>query len=278
MISNKSKLLGIIKTVFLSTLLFLFLCPFIMVLINSFKSDGDFLSNPLSLPQDLSLSNFVEAYKNMNFLNSAYNSLIVTVLGSGLIVILSAMTAHRFVRHKSKFNNFMFFFMIATMIVPFQAVMIPLVGIYGGKLHMLNNKWILIYMCIGFGVSQAVFMYNGFIKSVPLELEEAARIDGCTMQQTFFKIIWPLLKPVTATIVIIDVLWIWNDFLLPTLVLGPAMKEYTLPLSTFKFFGTYSAQYTLVMASLIMTMTPVIILYLFLQKYIIQGVTQGSIK
>lgn len=282
MISQKvftpKKIFDICKTVFLGVLLFLFLCPFLMVIINAFKTDGEFFTNPIALPEKLNFSNFVTAYQNMNFINSAYNSLVVTIFGTGLIVLLSAMTAHRFVRYKSKFNNFMFFFMVATMIIPFQAVMIPLVGIYGGKLHMLNNKWMLIYMCIGFGVSQAVFMFNGFIKSIPLELEEAATIDGCTKLQTFFNIVWPLLKPITMTVVIIDVLWIWNDFLLPTLVLGPAVKEFTLPLATFKFFGTYTAQYSLLMASLVMTMAPVLILYLFLQKYIIQGVTQGSIK
>lgn len=282
MVSNSNsavkKISSIVNTIFLSIMLFLFLCPFILVLLNAVKTDGEFLTNPLSLPKSLNFSNFTVAFKQMNFWNSAINSLLVTVIGTGLIVILSSMTAHRFVRHKSKFNNFMFFFMVATMIIPFQSIMIPLVGIYGGKLHMLNNKWMLIYMCIGFGSAQAVFMYNGFIKSIPLELEEAAMIDGCTKLQTFFHVVWPLLKSITMTIIIIDVLWIWNDFLLPTLVLGPAVKEFTLPLSTFKFFGTYSAQYTLLMASLVMTVTPVIILYLFLQKHIIQGVTQGSIK
>jgi raffinose/stachyose/melibiose transport system permease protein len=276
--SISNKVFGVIKYVFIYTLMLAFLFPFLMVVLNSVKSDGEFLSNPLSLPAKFSFMNFVTAFNKMDFIQSAYNSLVVTVIGTGLIVLFSSMTAYRFVRHASKFNKFMFFSMVATMIIPFQAVMIPLVGIYFGKLHIPGSKWLLVYMCIGFGLAQAVFMYSGFIKSIPLELEEASMIDGCTKLQTFFKIVFPLLVPITMTVVIIDVLWIWNDFLLPMLILSSSMKEYTLPLSTFKFFGTYTAQYTLLMASLLMTMSPILLLYLFLQKYIVAGLTQGAVK
>jgi len=267
-----------IKYFAIYALLLLFLSPFFMVLLNSFKTDAEFIANPLSLPAQFSLNNFVEAFQAMHFVNSFMNSLIVTVAGTFLIVTLSAMTAHRFVRHKSKFNKIFFYVMVATMIIPFQAIMIPLVGIYGGKLHLLGNKWILIYTCIGFGVSQAVFMYSGFIKSIPAELEEAALIDGCNRVQMFFFVVWPLLKTITVTLIIMNVLWLWNDYLLPTLVLGSSFKQLTLPLSTFSFYGSYSADYTLIMAALLMTMTPVIIMYIFLQRHIIAGIVNGAIK
>jgi len=267
-----------IKYVAIYALLLLFLSPFFLVLLNSLKTDAEFIASPLSLPAHFSLDNFVKAFQAMHFVNSFMNSLIVTVAGTLLVVILSAMTAHRFVRHKSRFNKIFFYVMVATMIIPFQAIMIPLVGIYGAKLHLLGNKWILIYMCIGFGVSQAVFMYSGFIKSIPAELEEAALIDGCNKLQMFFRIVWPLLKTITITLVIMNVLWLWNDYLLPTLVLGSSFKQLTLPLSTYSFYGSYTADYTLIMAALIMTMTPVIIMYLFLQRHIIAGIVNGAIK
>jgi len=273
-----ASILYTLKLLFLIILMLIFVFPFIMVVLNSVKTDGDFLTNPLSLPSVFVFSNFPKAFEKMNFINAFFNSLTVTVFGTGLIVILSSMTAYRFVRNVSKFNNFVFYSMVGAMIIPFQAIMIPLVGIYFGKLHMPSSKWLLIYMCIGFGISQAVFMYSGFIKGISRELDESAMIDGCSKLRTFFSIVFPLLTPITVTIVIMDVLWIWNDFLLPTLIIGASMSEYTLPLSTYKFFGTYTAQYTLIMASLLMTMCPVIVMYLILQKYIVAGLTQGAVK
>jgi raffinose/stachyose/melibiose transport system permease protein len=214
--------------------------------------------------------------EKMNFANSFMNSLIITVFSVALITIFSAMTAYVFVRIQSKLNKFLFFLMVASMIIPFQAIMIPLVQIYG-SIGFLNSKWALIYMYIGFGASLAVFIYHGLIKSIPLELEEAAMIDGASRLQIFFQVVFPLLKPTTMTIVILNVLWIWNDFLLPSLVLIKP-EERTLPLSTFYFFGTYSVDYGLLMAGLVVTIIPVIIVYLFTQRYIIQGVMNGSIK
>lgn len=168
--------------------------------------------------------------------------------------------------------------MIASMVVPFQVLMIPLVSIYGSSLGMLNSKSSLIFFYLGFGMNLAVFMYHGFIKSsVPISLEEAAKLDGCTKFQTFFLVVLPLLKSITSTMIVLDVLWIWNDFLLPSLVLGK--KElYTLPLSTYSFYGTYSNDLGKIMAGLVMTVLPVIALYLFLQKHIISGIVSGAVK
>lgn len=273
-----SVILTTLKFLFLGVLMLLFIFPFIMVVLNAVKTDGDFLSNPMSLPSIFVFSNFTKAFEKMNFINAFFNSFTVTIFSTGLIILLSSMTAYRFVRNTSKLNNFVFFSMVGAMIIPFQAIMIPLVGIYFGKFHMSSNKWLLIYLYIGFGISQAIFMYSGFIKGISRELDEAAMIDGCSKFRTFFTIIFPLLTPITMTIAIMDVLWIWNDFLLPTLIVGASMNEYTLPMSTYKFFGTYTAKYTLIMASLLMTMFPVIIMYLLLQKYIIAGLTQGALK
>jgi raffinose/stachyose/melibiose transport system permease protein len=212
----------------------------------------------------------------MNFPTAFMNTLIITVVSVVVIVALASMTAYIFVRKNWKINKFFFFFMVAAMIIPFQAIMIPLVKIYG-TMHMLNTKWILIYMYIGFGAPLAVFMYHGFIKSIPIELEEAATIDGASTLQTFWLVIFPLLKPITATMVILDMLWFWNDYLLPSLVLTTPDQR-TITLSTFYFYGTYTVQYDLVMAGLVLAILPVIIVYLLLQKQIIKGVMQGSLK
>jgi raffinose/stachyose/melibiose transport system permease protein len=265
-----------IKFMMMAVVLILFIIPFVFLIMNSFKENRDITSNPLSFPSSLDFSNYKMAFDKMGYLSAFSNTLIITVCSVFLISLCAAMTAHYFVRNNTKFNQYTFLLMVASMIIPFQAIMIPLVKIYG-SLDMLNSKWSLIYMYIGFGSSLAVFIYHGFIKSIPAELEEAAMIDGCTRVQTFFRIVFPVLMPTTATIAILNVLWIWNDFLLPSLVLiNP--EERTLPLSTFNFYGTYTVDYGPLMASLVLTILPVIVVYLFAQKYIIQGVMQGSIK
>ncbi|MCX8074363.1 MAG: carbohydrate ABC transporter permease [Clostridia bacterium] len=273
---KRERIMLIIKFMFLGIFFLIYMVPFIFVLINSFKSKRDILLNPMALPTKLEFSNFINAFNKMGYIHGFVNSLIITVFSVLFIIILSSTTAYILVRKKWKFNQIIFFIMVASMIIPFQAIMIPLVRIYG-SIGMLNSKWALIYMYIGFGTSLAVFMFHGFIKSIPLELEEAAMIDGARGMQLFWLIVFPLLKPISMTIAILDVLWIWNDFLLPSLVLV-APEQRTLPLSTFYFYGTYTADYGLSMAGLILTIIPVIIIYLILQKYIINGVLQGSIK
>lgn len=260
----------------LSLLMFLFLVPFLLLLLNSFKENKMITSNPLALPSGLHFKNYTSAFEKMGYVDAFTNSLIITVLSVVLIGICAAMTAHFFVRNPTKFNQNTFLLMVASMIIPFQAIMIPLVKIYG-SLNMLNNKYSLVFMYLGFGSSLAVFIYHGFIKSIPKELEEAALIDGCTRTRTFFQIVFPVLVPTTVTIAILNVLWIWNDFLLPSLILVEP-EQRTLPLSTFNFYGTYTVDFGPLMASLMLTILPVIIIYLFAQKYIIQGVMQGSVK
>ncbi|MGM0883990.1 MAG: carbohydrate ABC transporter permease [Bacillota bacterium] len=273
---NSSLTVAWSKFAVLFVCLLLFVFPFMLLLVNSFKENKAITSSPLSLPESFSMTNYLDAFGKMDYVSAFTNSIIITVLSVLLISLLAAMTAHYFVRHQTKINQYTFFLMVAAMIIPFQAIMIPLVKIYG-SIGFLDSKWALIYMYIGFGSPLAVFIYHGFVKSIPAELEEAALIDGCTRTQTFFRIVFPVLTPTTVTIAILNVLWIWNDFLLPSLVLI-APDERTLPLSTFYFFGTYTVDYGPLMAGLMLTILPVLIVYLFAQKYIIQGVMQGSIK
>ena len=273
---NKKLIANIVKYIVISGLLLVYIVPFIFVLINSFKARKDIISNPLALPSTFKFSNYIDAFQKMNYSHAFINTLIITVLSVLIIIIFSSMTAYILVRKDWKFNKLIFFAMVLSMIIPFQGIMIPLVSIYG-SIGMLNTKWALIYMYLGFGLSLAVFMYHGFIKSIPVELEEAAMIDGATRFQTFWQIVFPIMKPITMTITTLDMLWIWNDFLLPSLILI-APNEKTLQLSTYAFNGTYTSDYGLSMSALMLSILPVLIIYLFLQKSIIGGVLQGSIK
>lgn len=258
-----------------------YMFPFLMVVINSLKQKRDIIKSPFSwlfTVKGLSFDNFVKAFNQMDFLNAIKNSLIITVSATAIVTILAAMLAYFIVRNNNMLTRIIFALMVASMIIPFQAIMIPLVSIYGGTLNLLNHRLTLIFMHVGFSMSMTVFMFHGFIRgSVPIALEEAAYLDGCTHTQTFFKIVFPLLKPIMSTTLILNALAFWNDFLLPSLVLTDK-KLLALPLSTYSFYGTYSADYGTIMAGLLLCVVPLLILYIALQKQIINGVVAGAVK
>lgn len=274
----------VINALMMAGLIIIFIAymfPFIMVIINSLKQKRDIIKSPFSwlfTIKGLSFDNFVKAFTQMDFLNAFKNSLIVTVSATVLVTLLAAMLAYYIVRHKNWISNVAFSLMVASMIIPFQAIMIPLVSIYGGTLNVLNHRLTLIFMHTGFSMAMSVFMFHGFLNgNIPIALEEAAYIDGCTHSQTFFRIVFPLLKPIISTMVILNALAFWNDFLLPSLVLTDK-KLLTLPLSTYSFYGTYSADYGTIMAGLLLCVIPILILYMVLQKQIINGVVAGAVK
>lgn len=257
-----------------------FIFPFILVVINVFKTKADITSDPLALigAHGFTVENFPAAMQKMNFWNSFKNSLIITISSTVLTLLFASMASFVIVRNNWKACTLLFTGMIASMVIPFQVLMIPLVSLYGGIFGVLNNRITLILMHVGFSLSMATFMFHGAIHTnIPLELEEAALIDGCTRWQTYWKVVFPLLKPTIATVAIIDAMAFWNDYLLPSLVLG--RKElYTIPIATQVFYGTYSTDMGLVMAALLLAMLPILILYLFLQRYIVEGVTSGAVK
>lgn len=278
---TKKKIADALAMVGLILIFIAYMFPFLMVVINSLKQKRDIIKSPFSwlfTIKGLSFDNFVKAFTQMEFLNAFKNSLIVTVSATALVTLFAAMLAYYIVRHKNWISNITFALMVASMIIPFQAIMIPLVSIYGGTLNILNHRITLIFMHTGFSMAMSVFMFHGFINgNIPIALEEAAYIDGCTHSQTFFKIVFPLLKPIISTMVILNALAFWNDFLLPSLVLTD--KELlTLPLSTYSFYGTYSADYGTIMAGLLLCVIPILILYVVLQKQIINGVVAGAVK
>ncbi|MBR2389447.1 MAG: carbohydrate ABC transporter permease [Mogibacterium sp.] len=267
--------------IILILLFILFIMPFILVIINVFKTKADIVSDPLALigAHGFTMQNFPEAMAKMNFWNVFKNSLIITIISTVLTIFVSAMASFVIVRNgKWKFCSGLFALMVASMVIPFQVLMVPLVSVYGGIFGVLNHRITLILMHTGFSVSMATFMFHGAIHTnIPLELEEAALIDGCSRWQTFWKVVFPLLKPTIATVAIIDAMAFWNDYLLPSLVLTDKAL-YTIPIATQAFYGTYSTDIGLVMAALLLAMLPILILYLFLQKYIVAGVTSGAVK
>lgn len=278
---TRRKVTNILSMAGLILIFLAYMFPFIMVVINSLKQKRDIIKSPFSwlfTIKGLSFDNYVKAFTQMDFLNAFKNSLIVTVSATVLVTLLAAMLAYYIVRNSNGISKLTFGLMVASMIIPFQAIMIPLVSIYGGTLGVLNHRITLIFLHTGFSMAMSVFMFHGFIRgNVPMALEEAAYIDGCTHSQTFFKIVLPLLKPIISTMVILNSLAFWNDFLLPSLVLTDK-KLLTLPLSTYSFYGTYSADYGTIMAGLLLCVAPILVLYVILQKQIIGGVVAGAVK
>jgi raffinose/stachyose/melibiose transport system permease protein len=276
--ARNKKISHIVMWIVLLLLFLAFIFPFFLVIINVFKTKGDITSDPLALigAHGFTLKNFPEAMKKMNFSVVFVNSLMITVSATILTILISSMTAFVIVRNESwKMCTFIFSLMIASMVIPFQVLMVPLVSVYG---PILNHRLTLILMHVGFSTSMAVFMFHGAIKTnIPLDLEEAATIDGCSRWQTFWRIVFPLLKPTIATVGIINAMAYWNDYLLPSLVLKKKAL-YTIPIATQAFYGTYSTDIGLIMAALLLAMLPILILYVFLQRYIVEGVTSGAVK
>lgn len=259
-----------------------YLSPVYIVIVNSFKSRSELYENILALPTNFSFEYYAEAMKKMEFLNAFKNSLIVTVISIVCLIVLASMTAWMLVRVPNRLSKILFNVFVATMLIPFQTLMMPLMQEMGWirdtlKIPMTDTLGGLIFMCIGFGASMAVFLYHGFVKSIPISLEEAATLDGCNKFGVFWKIVFPMLKPTTITVMILDVIWIWNDYLLPSLALSSKANR-TIPLSTASFFGQFTIQWNMAMAGLTLTIIPVIIFYLFAQKYIIKGVASGAVK
>lgn len=265
--------------VFLIVLLLaiLFFMPFFLVIINSLKESQEFVANPFSWPVKVKWSNYVNAFQTMNFSHAFLNSLIICVIATAFSAVLSAMNAYVLSRKKWKINKIIFMLLVAAMVIPFQVIMIPLVKIYGSWFGLTNNILLVTLLHIGLNIPFPTFLYCGFVGGIPEELDEAAVIDGASSERTFFKIIFPLLKPITITCVVFTALSIWNDYILASTFLS--LKEVkTLPLMTYAFLTTHSADYSPMMAGLVLTMLPVLILYLVGQRYIIEGIVAGSVK
>lgn len=265
-----------IATVLLSVVGLFTMFPLILALINSLKTNPELLSNVISLPEKLNIDNYARTLEKMNYLRSFGNTVLISCLSVALMVLFSSLAGWRLSRTKTRLSGFIFSLFIFSMLIPFSSIMIPLYKVVLA-LDIKNSLIGLSFVYAGLGVSMAIFLYHGFVKNIPLELEDAAAIDGCGGIRTFFSIVFPLLRPVTATICITNVLWVWNDFLLPLIVVSNNEK-YTLLLSTNTLFGQYSSDWTAILSSLILAAVPVIVFYAVFQKSIIKGISDGAVK
>lgn len=265
--------------VLLSVLAVLFMIPIVVVLINSFKSKFYISQSPFSLPNAetfAGLENYINGLSTSGFFAAFLRSVFITVFSVLLIVLCTSMISWFLVRVKNRFTKLLYYLFVFSMIVPFQMVMFTMTYLVG-KLH-LNTVPGIVFVYLGFGSGLSVFMLTGFIKSIPFEIEEAATIDGCNPLQMFFKVVFPILKPTAITVAVLNAMWIWNDYLLPYLVLGTDNK--TIPVAIqIAMQGAYGAtDMGGFMAMLVLAVVPIIIFYAVCQKYIIKGVMAGAVK
>ena len=273
-------------------LFLIYMIPFALVIINSSKPSLQIIMDPLSMPENPAqlVANIttVLTSPNVRYPSSFLSSFIITVVSVGLLVLTTSMAAWVLVRTKTMLSNVLFMVFVASMFIPFQVVMFPLIswlhllevnlGLLHTPLRLLQNYPGVVFAYMGFGAPLSIFLFHGFIKAVPRELEEAANIDGCTKPGTFFKIVFPILTPITVTVIILNSIWIWNDYLLPLLVLGSGNPIRTLPLAVAGFVGSFVRRWDLILTATMMTMLPIIIMFLILQKHIIKGMVEGSVK
>lgn len=258
----------------------LFLSPIFWVVINSFKGRFFISSSFFSFPNNETFSgwdNYINGIQKTNFYHAFGWSLFITVGSVLAIILFTSMTAYYLTRVKSKFTSFLYYMFVFSMIVPFQMVMYTMSRL-SNQLH-LNSPLGMIVLYIGFGSGLSVFMFSGFVKSIPIEIEEAAMIDGCSSLRTFFRVVMPILKPTAVTVAILNAMWIWNDYLLPYLIVGLNSKFKTIPVAVQYLVGSYgSKDIGAMMAVLVLSVLPIIIFYLLCQRYIIEGVVAGAVK
>ena len=274
---NSAKVKKSISFIITLAVLILFMVPFFVLVVNTFKSTQDFINSPFSLPKSFSLENFTVAIKRMNFWNALRNTAIVTVGTVILNTLVSSMTGYLFARKSWKINKIIFAAFLTSMVAPFQVYMIPLVKIYGGMFGLSNHLTIVQYVAAGLNIPFAVFLYHGFVEGIPKELDEAARIDGCSFTRTFFSIILPLLKPIIITVTVFVAMGAWNDYLMTSLFLTK-QETRTLALAIKTFLTNHTAEYAPMMAGLLLSVLPLLVFYLIGQKYIIEGVVAESVK
>lgn len=264
----------------LCVLVLAFLLPIFFVVLNSFKGKLYISNAPFAFPTAETFSgfnNYINGIEKTNFFSAFGWSAFITIFSVLAILLFTSMTAYYLTRVKSKVTGILYYLFVFSMIVPFQMVMFTMSKL--ANITHLNNPVGMVILYLGFGAGLSVFMFCGFIKSIPLEIEEAAMIDGCNPLQTFFGVVMPILKPTAITVAILNAMWIWNDYLLPYLVIGLSTPYKTIPVAVQYLIGSYgSKDMGAMMALLVMAIIPIIVFYLACQKYIIEGVVAGAVK
>ena len=267
----------IVLQIFMTVLALLFLTPIFIIINYSKKKKKElYLNSPLSLPESLNFDNYVKAFDKLDLVTTFGNTLLYTVISVFLLAVLCGVTAWAIARCKRKFFKFCYVYFIVGILIPYQALFLP-IYIIGFNLHLTNTRYGIIFMYVATGISFGVFLMNSFMSTVPLELEEAARIDGCSVYRTYFSVVLPLLRPAMATLVIMQAFQIWNDYLLASLYVSKNDLK-TLTVSIQSLFSAQSNDYTTAMAAIVISVLPIVILFLALQKYFIKGMTVGAVK
>lgn len=276
----KKNVWDVLSIIMLVILFIVFIIPIFFVVLNSFKVRLYISDNPFALPTGemyAGFANFIEGIQRTNFFRAFGCSLFITVFSVLAIVLFTSMTAWYLVRVKTKYTSLLYFAFVFSMIVPFQMIMFTMSKL--ADMLYLNNPLGMVVLYLGFGAGLSVFMLCGFIKAIPLEVEEASMIDGCTPWKTFFRVVFPMLKPTAITVAILNAMWVWNDYLLPYLVIGVSTDYKTIPVAVQYLMGSYGAKdYGSLMALLVLAIIPIIIFYFSCQKHIIQGVVAGAVK
>ncbi|MCI9296313.1 MAG: carbohydrate ABC transporter permease [Lachnospiraceae bacterium] len=267
----------LVVQIIMSLAALLFIAPLFIILNYSFKGKRElYLSSPLALPESLNFDNYAAAFKKLDLGTTFFNTLFYTVTSVLILAVLCGMTAWAIARCSRKFFKFAYIYFIVGILIPYQALFLPIYMI-GFRLNLTNTRHGIIFMYVATGISFGVFLMNSFMSTVPLELEEAARIDGCSVFRTYFSVVLPLLKPAMATLVIMQSFQIWNDYLLASLYVSKKQLK-TLTVAIQSLFSAQSSDYTTAMAAIVISVLPIAVLFLSLQKYFIKGMTVGAVK
>jgi raffinose/stachyose/melibiose transport system permease protein len=267
----------ILLEILMIILAILFLFPLFLIFYNSLKSFSEIMTNVMALPSHFQFSNYSHVWTLINYPRLFLNNFVITSIAIVGIIGISSLAAYKLSRTNTRYSGIIYMLCIIPMLIPFQSIMITVLK-FSKILHLSDSTWGLGILYWGFGAPLAMFIYHGFVKTIPQEIDESATIDGASTIQLFVSVIFPLLQSVTATIVIIDVMWIWNDFLLPLIMVNGSASTKTLTLAAYTFVGQYTTDWQYAMTAMVMAVFPSILVFILLQKHIVKGVAAGAIK
>ena len=273
---ERNILLVIIKYFFTVMFALIFASPLLLVFINSFKTKGEISSSALALPQTWNMENYITIITESNFVPSFLTSIFTVVVTTSLTVLVAAITGYALARWNSKLSTVIMLVIMTTLFVPFQVYMVALIVVVR-KIHLVGNLFGLILVYLALGMPVPIFLCRSYCIGLPKELEESAIIDGCSRTKMLYKIVLPLMRPILATVAVLNALWVWGEFLVAFLVYGNG-KPMTLPLSQQYFYGTYSNQWNLILANFVISSIPIILFYILMQKNIVKGIAAGAVK
>lgn len=267
----------IVLEVVMAIVSLIYIYPIILIVINSFKTNRDLMLHVLNLPKPFTFNNYTYVWNYINYPRLFVNNVLITVVGVAGIILFASLAAYMLARRKTKASFIIYIFCIIPMLVPFQSIMITLLKT-ANVLHLTRSDLGLGIQYWGLGIPMAIFLYHGFVQTIPKEIDESAEVDGASTLRRFFSIIFPLLKSITSTVIVLDVMWIWNDFLLPLLMVNGDNSTRTLTLAAYTFIGTYVTDWQYSMAAMVLAVFPSVLFFIFMQKNIVKGIVAGAVK